>query len=111
MANDIINLLSTEWAATGIAILALSTNLRLSYSATMGQFYAQNKPIIEFVNWILYSCSIIFLSYNYSWYFLFSIFIFVVPGTFIMRILGSLILFIYLLGMPLLIIAFVITHI
>ena len=74
----------------------------------MGSVIHRYKDIIEAINWTLCVGLVIYLSYVYTWYFLTSLFIFPVIGAIIASICKSFTQIVYLFGMPVCMIIFVI---
>ena len=106
-----MELFLNEWAAATIALLS---SIAVAFVQTgqqrMGVWF--HNPFVPLTAIILFLASIIFLSYSYSWFFLFSFFGFYLVGSILSRILPSgLIQIGYIFGITILIIAFVLTHI
>ncbi len=93
-----------QWPLIIWAAVAITFNMFL-YTANarryvMGSFFNKYKHYIELVNWLVLVGTVIYLSYLYTWYFLFSFFIFPVLGLIISSILRGYTQFFYLIGMP-----------
>ena len=110
-----IDLLTNEWALLSTAILAASMNfyyIRAENSyVKMRTLFLDYETYIQFINWILLTACIIFLCFNYSWFYLLSGGAFMILGKIITSIWGAFIQITYIFLMPILVAALILTHI
>ena len=74
----------------------------------MGRMFWRYGAFIELMNWVLLTGVIIFFAFNYSWYLLLTIWLFPAVGLPIAGILGTFTQIIYVVAMPILLVAFII---
>jgi len=108
-----LDLFIHEWASLCGATLAATFNVWHMHAERrferIGTIFRRYGMFIETVNWLLLIGVINFLAFNYSWYLLLTIWVFPAVGLPISRIFGSHIQIIYLVAMPILLVAFIIT--
>ena len=101
-----LELFVNEWAAAAIALLSATVASYIWASSNnnaipMGAWFHKFTQVISYVCCLLLIASVVFMSYSYSWYFLPSIFVFVVLGSLLWRFSGSLTQVALNIGMPL----------
>ena len=74
----------------------------------MGSLFRRYRPLLEFMNWVLLVGLLVFLGYNYSWFLLLTIWVFPVLGSIIASILKERTQIIYIVAMPILLVAFIV---
>jgi len=103
-----LDLFIHEWPSLCVATLACSFNVWHMKPQRMGRIFLRYGAFIEAINWVLFAGVIIFLAFNYSWYLLLTLWVFPAIGLPIARILKGLTPIIYLVAMPILLVAFII---
>jgi hypothetical protein len=93
-----------QWLVIIWAVLAITFNIyKMGADGgryTMGSVIRKYGVYLEFVNWFVLLGVIIYLSYLYTWWFLFAFWIFPVVGLIISSILGSSTQLVYIFAMP-----------
>lgn len=96
------------WYLLLLASIAVSFNMFMISARKgrydMGSFFRKFGPILELVNWLILLGVVIFISVSESWWFLFAYLIIPTIGFTISSIFREKTQFIYLIGMPIMII-------
>ncbi len=102
-----------QWVALILAMLAVTFNMyeieAQSRGYPMGWAIRKYKDVISVVNWLILLGVIIYLSYLYTWWFVASFWVLPVVGALIAGLLRGTTQIVYILGMPIFIIALILT--
>ena len=108
----ISKLFSNHWIEIILIVLAINFNIYAMEAEKgkypMGSFIHKYKNMFELLNWLLFAGLVIYLSYLFSWYLLISLFVLPIIGALLASLLKGISQLVYLFGMPVFLIIFII---
>lgn len=110
-----MDMLADQWSALILGVLAATFNMysieAQSRGYDMGTIIYKYKDVIELVNWLILLGVIIYLSYQYTWWFVASFWVFPLVGAIIAGLLRGIKQIVYIFGMPIFMVAAVLSFI
>ena len=108
----ISQLFSNHWPEIILIVLAINFNMYAMEAEkgkyTMGSFIYKYKNMVELLNWLIFTGLVIYLSYIFSWYLLISLIVLPIAGALSASLLRGFTQLVYLFGMPVFLIIFII---
>jgi hypothetical protein len=108
----ISQIFSNHWVEIILIVLAINFNMYAMEAEngkyTMGSFIYKYKNMVELVNWLIFTGLVIYLSYIFSWYLLISLIVLPIIGALSALLLRGFTQLVYLFGMPVFLIIFII---